>query len=136
MNTPSEQSDAMREVILNPTNGIVGVVDGVLGLCRKFRLQLDWRGNECRLRRDDGDKEEVIELTLRKSVFRAILARVAFLCSEKTPGSFSPYGGQGTLSIGPDSAATLRVAWVNTLAEQRLELLAAEAAKEEPFSVG
>src|SRR5208282_5382429 len=59
---------------------------------------------------------------LRKSVFRAILARVAVLCNERSPNSVSPYGGQGEVSVGADPAMTFRVEFANTPDEQRLEL--------------
>ena len=66
--------------------------------------------------------EELIELPLRKSAFRAILARVAVLCNERCPNSVSPYGGQGELLVDTDPATALRVAFVNTPDEQSLEL--------------
>ena len=63
------------------------------------------------------------DVPLRKSALRAILARVAALCNERTPNSVSPYGGQGELSVGANPAVVFRVRFANTLAEQRLELM-------------
>jgi hypothetical protein len=126
MSTASLHLDTLRKAIVNPTGGVVGLVDNVLALCREHQLQLDWRYDRCSVRSADFTKEEIIEVPLRKSVFRTILARVATLCSEKNPGSFSPYGGQGELSGSSDATGTLHAAWVNTPDEQRLELTHAD----------
>jgi hypothetical protein len=120
--TASSPSDALRRVLDQPARGIVGLVDDVLMVCWDRGLHLDWRAGRCRVRRVGGQWEDVIDLPLRKSVFRAILARVAALCNEQNPSSFSPYGGRAELSIGQTRPATLKVMFVNTPAEQRLEL--------------
>lgn len=123
MNPSSNCLDALREAIVNPTNAIVGIVDNVLVLCRQHHLQLDWREDQCNVRCAGSDKEEVLKVPLRKSVFRAILARIATLCSERVPDSFSPYGGDGELWIGSDSKTALQASWINTTQEQRLRLM-------------
>jgi hypothetical protein len=91
-------------------------------LCREQSLQLDWQGDRCRIRTLAGGSEEVLDRPLRKSVFRAVLARVATLCNERNPNSVSPYGGQGELSVGADPPTTFRVTFTNTTEEQKLEL--------------
>jgi hypothetical protein len=53
---------------------------------------------------------------------RALLARLAALCNEQTPNSVTPYGGQGQFSPGTSPPAVFRVAFINTAAEQKLEL--------------
>src|SRR5262245_27881740 len=122
MNTAPEFADAIRHTLRNPTRGVIGVVEDVLALCGEYGLQLDWQAGRCRVRPPGGDLQEVLDVPLRKSVFRAILARIAALCNERAPKSVSPYGGQGQLSVGANPPALFRVVFVNTPAEQRLEL--------------
>jgi hypothetical protein len=125
MNTTSPVSGRLHRVLLQPSHGIAGLVDDLLGLCREHGLQLDWQADRCRVRCGAGDWEELVDLPLRKSVFWAILARLAALCNERMPNSVSPYGGQGELSFGADPPALFRVRFANTPAEQKLELTAA-----------
>jgi hypothetical protein len=115
-------SDILRRVFLRPSRGVVGLVDDLLAACPEQGLQLDWQGGQCRVRTCRQDGENVMDVPLRKSVFRMILARVAVLCNERTPNSVSPNGGQGELSAG--AATVYRVTFVNTPDEQKLELLA------------
>jgi hypothetical protein len=122
MNTPPGLAGVFRKAIDHPAQGIVGLVDDLLRLCRERGLHLDWQADCCRVRPLAGGSEEVIESPLRKSVFRAILARVAVLCNERTPPSVSPYGGQGELTAGDNPATIFRVNFTNTPGEQRLEL--------------
>jgi hypothetical protein len=121
MSTPSPYLEALHSAIVKPTGGVVGVVDEVLKLCRENRLHLDWRNNQCTVRAIGADNDVSIEFALRKSVFRAILARIAFVCSEERSVAFAPYGGQGELTDSRDGAV-LCVAWINTSDEQRLEI--------------
>ena len=122
MSAASPWSVALRSVLLQPTDGIVGLVDDLLSLCRQHGLELDWQAGRCRVRSFESDGEEWIDVPLRKSVFRAILARVAVLCNERMPNSTSLYGGQGEITVGADPATVFRVAFANTPSEQRLEL--------------
>jgi hypothetical protein len=123
MNTPSQLSGALRSILERPTHGVVGLVDDLLRLCQEQGLQLDWQGQCCRVRSLGSDREEVIDVPLRKSVFRAILARVAALCNERNPNSVSPYGGNGELSVSANPPAVFRVTFANTPAEQQLALM-------------
>ncbi len=107
---------------MHPTGGIIGLVDDLLAVCREHALELDWQTRRCRVRSSGGNWEELLDLPLRKSVFRAILARMAALCNERRPDSISPYGGHGELRVGPDPATAFRIAIINTSGEQRLEL--------------
>jgi hypothetical protein len=122
MSTVAQVSEILRRILLHPDHGIAGLVDDLLVLCLEHGLQLDWQANRCRVRSFGGDSNELIDVPLRKSVFRAILARVAALCNERAPNAASPYGGQGELSAGTNPAAVSRVVFVNTPATQRLEL--------------
>ena len=76
------------------------------------------------MRSATGAWEELNELPVRKSVFRAVLARVAVLCNEQTPNSVSPYGGQGELRGGANPTAEFSVQFVNSSEEQRIEIKA------------
>jgi hypothetical protein len=124
MNTTSKLTEAFRDAIEHPTRGIVGIVDDLLKLCPEHGLRLDWQADGCRIHCRIGDSEEAIDIPLRKSVFRALLARVAFLCNERSPESVSPYGGEGELSMGTNPPEVFRVSFANTLAEQMLEMTA------------
>ena len=125
MNTSSLPLAALRTAIESPKDGCVGIVDDVLALCRHHSLHLDWRDNRCRITSVSGDGEGELDVPLRKSIFRAIIARVATLCAERVPGSFAPYGGTGELLIGPEPAMLFRAVWGNTLADQHLTLMPA-----------
>lgn len=114
----------LRNAFEHPTRGVVGLVDDLLMACREHGLQLDWQADHCRVRSAGGDWEELLDVPLRKSVFRAILARIAALCNERRPNSVSPYGGQAELLMGAGTnpTAVLRITFANTSAEQKLEL--------------
>jgi hypothetical protein len=122
MNTTSKLAEAIRHKIEHPTRGVVGIVDDLLRLCPEQGLRLDWQADGCRIHCRTGDSEETIDVPLRKSVFRAILARIAVLCNEQSPNSVSPYGGESELSIGTNPRTVFRVSFANTPAEQMLEL--------------
>jgi len=123
MNTTSQLGEALRGALERPERGVVGMVDDLLRLCPEHGLRLDGHADRCRVHLPNGDSEEVIGVPLRKSVFRAILARIATLCNEQRPNSVSPYGGQGRLSAGPNPPAVFRVSFVNTPAERTLNLM-------------
>src|SRR5262245_19273732 len=118
MSTASELPGALRRGLERPTRGVVGLVDDLLALCQEHGLQLEWQDGRCCIRSGSNGSEDVIESPLRKSEFRAVLARVAALCNERRPGSVSPYGGKGDLSVVTDGAATVRVSFANTTDEQ------------------
>ncbi len=135
MKTATPFSETLRGAFEHPTRGVVGLVDDLLALCRGRALQLDWHADLCRVRYLESGSEEAIEVPLRLSVFRAILARVAALCNEQHSGSVSPYSGRGDLSVESDPPAIIRVAFVNTADEQKLELLGtADVARPAPAS--
>lgn len=123
MNTTSSPLEQLCVALMSPTHHVVGLVDDLLAACQDHGLRLDWQDGCCRLRSlGGGGAEGVIDVPLRKPVFRAILARMAALCNERRPNSVSPYGGQGELSVGGDPATVFRVVFANTPDEQRLEL--------------
>ena len=122
MNTTAKLAEAFRNAIGHPRRGVVGIVDDLLRLCPEQVLRLDWQADSCRIHCRTGDSEETLDFPMRKSAFRAMLARIAVLCNERTPNSVSPYGGESELSIGTNPPAVFRVTFANTSAEQMLEL--------------
>lgn len=122
MNHPPPLSERVRRAFEPTRDGGVGLVDDLLGLCREQGLQLDWQADRCRVRPLGARPEESTEIPLPKSVFRAVLARIAALCNERAPGSVSPYGSEGELAVGTDPPTVFRVAFTNTPGEQRLEV--------------
>ena len=105
--------------LFHPTpSGAVGLVDDLLELCREGNLGLSFRDGHCHVLAAD----QALEIPLPKSVFRALLARVAVLCNERIPNSVTPYGGEGELVVSSNPPAAYHVSFTNTPAEQRLEL--------------
>jgi len=103
-------------------DGTVGLVDRLLCLSREWPGRLDWKANQCRIQSIGTEPQESVELPLPKSVFRAVLARLAALCNEHRPGSVSPYEGQGELVMGGDPSTLCRVVFVNTPSRQEAQL--------------
>jgi hypothetical protein len=131
MSAAARISGIFQGVLERPAGGVVGLVDDLMRLCQEHGLQLDWQAASCRVCSLTDGWEEVIDRPLRKSAFRALLARVAALCNERNPDSVSPYGGQGELAIGPDPAAVFRVSFANTPDEQWLQLVRVGSGPEE-----
>ena len=123
MSNSLSPTDRLRHALVAPTRGVLGLVDDLLTISREQSLRLDWQADHCRVRLAGDGLEDALEVPLRKSVFRAALARIAVLCNEHNPNSVSPYGGQGELSIGTAPATVFRVAFANTPDEQSLELV-------------
>jgi hypothetical protein len=116
-------TECLRRVILQPSNGIAGLVDELLQVCREHSLFLDWHDSLCRVRFTRGYGGELLELPLAKSRFRMILARVAALANEQKPDAVSPYGGEGQLLLGTEPALVIRFAFANTPDAQWLALM-------------
>jgi hypothetical protein len=128
MKTASPHLELLRRALVQPTRGVVGLVDELLKFSVEHNLQLDWQADRFLTRSGEGEWEELVDLHLRKSVFRAILARMAVLCNERAANSVSPYGGQGELSVGANPATVFRVRFANTPEEQKFELTMATQA--------
>jgi hypothetical protein len=122
MKTASSFSQEFQRAVMHPTGAIVGLVDGVLTLCREHGLELDWNLDRCLLRPAGGIADETVSVLLRKSVFRAVLARFAILCRERVPESVSMYGGTGELLFGTHPPAVFKVSFSNTPDAQWLRL--------------
>lgn len=115
-------SERLRTVFTPSPRGVVGLVDDLLELGREHGLRLDFHDGYCSVRPLDAVTQDAIDVPLQKSVFRAVLARVAALCNERVPNSVTPYGGCGELSVGSNPAKLLRVSFVNTATEQQLNV--------------
>jgi hypothetical protein len=74
--------------------------------------------------------EEVLEQPVSKYVFRAVLARVAAMCNERSPASVTPYGGSGELVWGAGKPVVFKATFVNTSERQKLELVPAPPVRE------
>lgn len=122
MSTSSLYSQAIRRVLASSARGVVGLVDDLLTVCQDHKLQLDWQANRCRVRPSGGNWDDWIDVPFRKSVIRAILARLATLCNEHGATAISPYGGDGELSTGHGQAAVFKLSLTNTSDEQKFEL--------------
>jgi hypothetical protein len=121
MSDSSSFPERLQKVFQAPT-GVVGLVDDLLLLCRDQELRFDWDADRCAVRALGTDSRESTDIPLRKADFRTILARLAVLRHERVPNSVSPYGGNGELSLACDPSTVFQVAFVNTPAEQRLEV--------------
>ncbi len=109
--------------IFEPTErGVVGLVDDLLAFCREGNLHMAWTGGCCRLRLVRNEAEVLVEAPIPKSVFRALLARIAALCNERRPKSVTPYGGQGELLLAAAAPVLFQATFTNTPAEQNLVL--------------
>lgn len=108
------------EIFTVPKNGSIGLVDRLLELARGRSLRVEWRNDQLTVRLPE---MEAIGIPFRKGVFRDALARIDVLCEQYSRDSVSPYGGMGRLSSGGDQPTVFRVDFVNTMHEQRLELI-------------
>lgn len=108
--------------------GVVGLVDDLLELCREHQLRISFQDNHCYVRSLDSVAQDALAVPLPKSVCRAVLARIAVLCNEHTPGSATPYRGEGKIPVPapiPENGSppsTCCVEFTNTPSDQRLEL--------------
>jgi hypothetical protein len=115
--SPIEQ---LREAITAPRE-LSGLVERILTVCQEHGLQIDWKNDKCHVRTVGGTDETIIETPQTHRAFRSILARIAVLV-QNTGAEFKPYGNSGKFPIGNDPAKGFDVKFVNTPAEQRLEL--------------
>lgn len=122
--------DRIREAFRPTQRGVVGIVDDLLSLSQQMDLQLHWHDDLCRALVIGAEPEDTVQLPIPKSVFRAVLARLATLCNGQNPGSTSLYGGEGELMIGADRTTFCRVAFTNTPGAQRLEMVRIHAGHE------
>lgn len=123
MTDTTSYANRIREAFNPSPRGVVGLVDDLLALGRDQGLRLDFHDGNCSVRPLDTNGQEPIRVPLPKSVFRAVLARIATLCNEQHPNSVTPYRGEGTLSVATNPPATFHVSFTNTPTEQRLTMM-------------
>jgi hypothetical protein len=126
MNHASTLAELIRPVFQSRSRGVVGVVDDLLEICRDRGLSLEWHAGQCRIGPVELLPDQEIEVPLAKSVFRAVLARLAAPCNEHRPNSVSPYGGVGVLKVGADPSRLCAVAFTNTADQQDVVLTPVE----------
>lgn len=121
IDTRASFEERVRLAFVPTPRAVLGLVDDLLELGREQSLSLTFRDGTCFVT-PVGDASNAVEVPLPKSVFRAVLARVAALCNEQRPNSVSLSGGTGEVRVGTDSRTTLRVAFTNTPGDQRLQV--------------
>jgi hypothetical protein len=122
MKNPQLIMEHLEYFLADPDRGVLGLVDEFLAAARQQDIRLGWQAGCFYVIFLEGGSWRRIELPLRKSVVRAALARIAALCNERSPGSVSPYGGQGEVAIDADPSRVIRATFVNTPETQSLEL--------------
>lgn len=115
-------SERIQQVFQPTPRGVIGLVDDLMGFCREQHLRLEFQDGHCYVRPLEGVVQDRIDVPLKKSVFRALLARIAALCNEMKPNSVTPYHGEGLLAIATNPPAAFHVAFRNTPSELRLEV--------------
>jgi len=114
----------LENALADPGQGVIGLVDKLLMASRQQDIRLGWQNGACVLSDLNGEQIDSVGVPLRKSVFRATLARIAALCNERYPDSVSPYGGRGTIAIEGDPSTLIRATFVNTPDTLSLDLTA------------
>lgn len=114
MTDTSALTTTLTRALTVPDRGVVGLVDDLFVLARDHDLRLGWEAGMCTVT----VPPVRVEAPLRRSVVRAVLARVAALCEP----SDSPYRGRGTLTVGTTPPTVIHVEYVNTPDEQSLHL--------------
>jgi hypothetical protein len=120
---PSQTADDRLRRAFAPTQGgIVGVTDQLLEACVGSDVEFKRVGNRCVSNWTvNGETKEAL-VPLPAAAFRTILARIAALCNEHSPNAVTPYGGESLLTVKGPPPTVVRVAFVNTPDEQRLEV--------------
>src|SRR5262249_12559212 len=123
MSQSSSLAERLRQVLTTPSHGVLGLVDDLLAMSCEQAIRLDWQAGRCHVSIMESDAPDQIEVPVQKPAIRAALARLAALCNEQMPNSVSPYSGQGEVRVDADPAKLIRITFVNTPEEQRVELI-------------
>ena len=134
MKTTLPLAESLKSIITRPPGGIVELVDELLSLCGEHGIRLDWKGNRCGFKTPQSNVETVLEVLVPKSVFRAILARVAVLCNNHKADAVSSYGGKSEILLGSKPRSLYQVDFLNTADEQHLQLAPSDTLSEKSFS--
>jgi hypoxanthine phosphoribosyltransferase len=106
-----------------PSNGVIGLVEELLEFCRTGPFRFTWRPNRVSFKHVFTGKPEEIELTIRNSVMRAAVARLAALASRGKSEAINPYGGKGQIHDDQHPETVYQIEFKNTEDEQLLEIL-------------
>ncbi len=119
----SQTDDGRLRRAFAPTHGgIVELTDQLLEACVGSDVEFKRVGNQCVCNWTvNGETKESL-VPVPPAAFRTILARVAALCNEYSPNAVTPYRGEGLLTVKGPPPTVVRVAFVNTPDEQRLEV--------------
>jgi hypothetical protein len=112
-------SDRLQRAFTPTQRGVVGLTEQLLGACVGGDVEFERVGDRCVYRWTEGGDTREAPVPFSPAAFRTILARVAALCNARSPGSVSPYGGEGELVVG---AAEVFVKFINTAHAQKLEV--------------
>ena len=114
--------DRLRRAFAPTQGGIVGLTDQLLEACVGSDVEFKRVGNRCVCNWTvNGETKEDV-MPLPPAAFRTVLARIATLCNKYSPKAVTPYGGDGLLTVEGPPPTVVRVAFVNTPDERRLEL--------------
>jgi hypothetical protein len=128
--------DCMQRAFAPTPRGVAGLTEQLLRASAGGGLELERMGEQCICRCTvNGDTQET-PVPLRPAAFQTVLAWIAELCQERSPGSVTPYGGECLLPIPGDPATVVWVHFVNTPEKQQLQLNGVtEQATEEAASI-
>jgi hypothetical protein len=105
-----------------PENGVVGLVDELLENCRLGPCRLTWISNQVTWESLLTGELEMMEVTLRKSVLRAVIARLVAMASQGLADPVNPYGGRGRIADELHPETAFQISFINTQDDQRLEV--------------
>ena len=124
--TPMNTTKTLTELLNAGANCEVDVVKfthELMQLCTKHELRLRLEPSQCVVESIGGKESiDVIENPMRRSQFRAVLARIVAICSECSNRIMTPYGGDWEISYGGDQNRRIRVSVQNTPNAQFVEL--------------
>jgi len=102
--------------------GVLDLIDDILRHCAEDRIRFSGgHGTVTETPLPCGNPRS-IAFPFRNSIFRLIMARMAALCHELSSQDVSPYGGKGSFTDPRWPHVCFQVDFMNTPAEQRLEL--------------
>jgi hypothetical protein len=129
MNQSIPFTDQVRNVFRPSPRGVVGLVDDLFELCLIHQLRLRFENDHCSIRRLGANDDDVLLVSVPKSVFRAVLARVAAICNDQNPRSVTPYDGEAEIvhpvqpiAVNGFRPASCFVSFTNTPSEHHLEM--------------
>jgi hypothetical protein len=115
MSINTDVATELRDILRRGVGGVAQVADDLLLASRHHVVEMEWSDNRPKLRIDAADWSDLSDIGLKKSIFRAIVARIAILCNEQSnSAAMSPYGGNGELMVCGDLPTTVRVTLSNT----------------------